>query len=657
MARPCKGGTVTTIKDVALYCGLSASTVSHVLNRTRRVSPETEAKVLGAVQALGYRPLRSHAAVGRQPAVGILLSNSIFSEQANIISGIAPRLAQRGMRVFTVSMPSGIRYADIRRQQRYYRMDYCIVFSDGQLAMAARGRSEGFEVPTLFFDQAPAGQASVLRNYERALATALGYLLRRGHHEVEVLCGQNVIKHRRALAEAAQAVFSQHGLHFRPGYLYPVPPSPAGLPVHPGTTALVSIGSDATSSAIYLLKRDGIELPGGLSLITVGDNAQIRACFPELTRLEFPVEAFAEAVVRHMDGRAAPVGATMIEPALSPGDSVLAIPRSPAGQRAASPSALALSSFDLARVAGQGFSVGIVLNNGETMFSQLMLLGVREMMESLGMTMTALGDAGGSFERHAMLLQDLSLAHPGALISVSNDHAALQPQLEAVAGQGIPLVLGTDVPANMKPYTYGTCIATNEPQKGRMAARYLAQQMLAAGRRNIGFLLEGNRNFSARQRDESALSTLEEEFPQLEVLFRQNLPRGLAVRQAIADCLQRYGEVEGLYIYSAPAAIIARDLLARRGRAGVHLVTTQINSDIALRLGENDMLTGIASSQPYEMGRALVMACAGLLLGNTLPAYVALDPVLITATNLDRTWLTTAKSRPPVGKAGQPAAP
>ena len=47
---------MATIKDVAARAGVSISTVSHVLNHTRRVSEEATRNVLEAVEALNYAP-------------------------------------------------------------------------------------------------------------------------------------------------------------------------------------------------------------------------------------------------------------------------------------------------------------------------------------------------------------------------------------------------------------------------------------------------------------------------------------------------------------------------------------------------------------------------------------------------------------------------
>ena len=45
-----------TIKDVAVYAGVSTATVSHVLNGTRYVAESTQERVKMAIKKLGYVP-------------------------------------------------------------------------------------------------------------------------------------------------------------------------------------------------------------------------------------------------------------------------------------------------------------------------------------------------------------------------------------------------------------------------------------------------------------------------------------------------------------------------------------------------------------------------------------------------------------------------
>ena len=78
---------MATIKEVAEKAGVSAATVSYVLNDSRKVRPETEQRVLWAARELGYFPNTAarSLAVGRSSILGLIaadMSNPFFPELA-----------------------------------------------------------------------------------------------------------------------------------------------------------------------------------------------------------------------------------------------------------------------------------------------------------------------------------------------------------------------------------------------------------------------------------------------------------------------------------------------------------------------------------------------------------------------------------------------
>jgi LacI family transcriptional regulator len=78
---------MATIKEVAEKAGVSAATVSYVLNDSRKVRPETEQRVLWAAKELGYLPNTAarSLAVGRSSILGLIvadMSNPFFPEIA-----------------------------------------------------------------------------------------------------------------------------------------------------------------------------------------------------------------------------------------------------------------------------------------------------------------------------------------------------------------------------------------------------------------------------------------------------------------------------------------------------------------------------------------------------------------------------------------------
>ena len=81
---------MVTIQDVAKHAGVSVATVSHVLNKTRYVSPKLEEKVELSIRELGYEPIRKNAGrILKNQIVGVIipdLSVDFYAVFANEIT-------------------------------------------------------------------------------------------------------------------------------------------------------------------------------------------------------------------------------------------------------------------------------------------------------------------------------------------------------------------------------------------------------------------------------------------------------------------------------------------------------------------------------------------------------------------------------------------
>ena len=94
---------MSTIREVADRPGVSATTVSHVLNQTRFVSAPIRGRVLQAMHELGYRPnaLARSLRRGETKTLGLVLpdsANPFFAELGREIEFAAFRLLQRDPR-------------------------------------------------------------------------------------------------------------------------------------------------------------------------------------------------------------------------------------------------------------------------------------------------------------------------------------------------------------------------------------------------------------------------------------------------------------------------------------------------------------------------------------------------------------------------------
>ncbi len=88
---------MVTIKEVAKLAGVSTTTVSYVINKTRFVSEETRAKVLKAINELGYHPnivarsLRNR----RTGTVGLIICDLMNPFFAEVLQGIETYLGKK----------------------------------------------------------------------------------------------------------------------------------------------------------------------------------------------------------------------------------------------------------------------------------------------------------------------------------------------------------------------------------------------------------------------------------------------------------------------------------------------------------------------------------------------------------------------------------
>ena len=110
---------MATIKDVAARAGISYTTVSHVVNNSRPVSPGVREKVEAAIAELGYVPsgvarsLRSRAT----GTFGVLVPNAVNPYFAELARGIEDHCERQGYSVILCNSDD-----DADKQLRYLRV-------------------------------------------------------------------------------------------------------------------------------------------------------------------------------------------------------------------------------------------------------------------------------------------------------------------------------------------------------------------------------------------------------------------------------------------------------------------------------------------------------------------------------------------------------
>jgi LacI family transcriptional regulator len=206
-----------TIRHVARESGVSAATVSYVLNGKKSISPETKARVLAAVKNLDYVPninarslsTRDSLLIGvlipqTEPGNHLMFENPFYSE---ILSAVEYEARIHGYQLLVAGVDTGKTYLNLARERNLDGIIAIGVYQDDFYRHVMKS-----EIPLVLVDSysndTRCHNIRVDDIYGAYLA--INYLLDQGHRDIAFFCGSlrdnGVMKkrlcgYRRALEE------------------------------------------------------------------------------------------------------------------------------------------------------------------------------------------------------------------------------------------------------------------------------------------------------------------------------------------------------------------------------------------------------------------------------------------------------------------------
>ncbi|AZV26345.1 MULTISPECIES: LacI family DNA-binding transcriptional regulator [Pseudomonas] len=306
---------MATIKDVAALAGISYTTVSHVVNKTRPVSEEVRLKVEAAIKSLDYVP----SAVARSlkakttATIGLLVPNSLNPYFAELARGIEDYCERNGYCVILCNSD------DNPDKQRSYlrvllekRIDGLIVASAGGDSGLAQGLA-GVKTPMVIVDRGLEGvDADLVRiDHEYGAYLATRHLLELGHRDIATIGGPastSVAQMRqagfaRALKEAGVEVSPSRMLESdftsTGGY------NAASILLERNPPSAIFAGNDMIGIGVLRAAAErNVRVPAELSVIGFDDIQMSRYVYPALTTVGQSIlqlgEMAAEVLLRRI---------------------------------------------------------------------------------------------------------------------------------------------------------------------------------------------------------------------------------------------------------------------------------------------------------------------------------------------------------------------
>lgn len=291
------------MKDVADRVGVAESTVSHVINGTRFVSPEMREKILRAMHDLNYHG-NAHArrlARGASDFLGLIISDIENPFFPGLIKAFEGAALSHGYDVLL----STTNYETLRTENSFRKMienktpGVAVMTSRVDPSMAELLERNG--IASVFLDFGSVGElrGNVRLNYTKGSDETINYLYHLGHRRFALIAGpQNRPSHRAYLQSVSWAL-KEAGLE--PQILEGENDVASGdravqrlLTGRTFPTAVLCSNDLTAIGALQALLRAGIHVPDDVSVVGADDIPFASLTQPPLSTVRIPREKLGE---------------------------------------------------------------------------------------------------------------------------------------------------------------------------------------------------------------------------------------------------------------------------------------------------------------------------------------------------------------------------
>ena len=298
------------IRAVAKRARVSTATVSRTINGSNKVSPDTAARVLRAVEDLNFYPDTNARALGtgRSRMYGLIISditNPFFPELVKAFEDIAVEHGQEVMIANTNYDPARMESCVTRMLQR--KVDGVAIMTsemDDRLIDVFSRR----HVPLVFMDAGEPGPgvSSVRIDYHAGVARAMDHLIELGHERIAFISGPLRLASARTRFHAFTEGLERSHLKGNPNMIqegnHRVDGGHAAmrriLDSGAKPTAILTSNDLTAIGAMGAIYEHGLRVPEDISVIGFDDILLSAFTRPALTTLRLPREEIATAAFR-----------------------------------------------------------------------------------------------------------------------------------------------------------------------------------------------------------------------------------------------------------------------------------------------------------------------------------------------------------------------
>ena len=303
---------MATIRDVASKAGVSAATVSHVINKSRRVSDETRDRVLAAVESLKYRRdgIARSLRVSQTSTIGLMISDISNPFFAELVRGIEDAVHERG-HDYNIVLCNTEENDERERRSLELVMEKRI---DGLIMVPSGGNNDYLKdlvvdnMPIVFVDRSLPGidvDSVVVDNRDSALRLVT-HLVALGHKRIAAMQAslnassirERMDGYREAMSVAGIAVDKDFVICSRSTIDDAFAAGLALLDLKPRPTGVFCTNNFMTLGIVKALTERGLKCPDDVAVVGFDDFPWAATFRPRLTVAAQPGYALGQEAAR-----------------------------------------------------------------------------------------------------------------------------------------------------------------------------------------------------------------------------------------------------------------------------------------------------------------------------------------------------------------------
>ncbi|GAB3807185.1 LacI family DNA-binding transcriptional regulator [Humibacter antri] len=302
--RPHAPRPAPTIYDIAQLAGVNPSTVSRALSKPGRLNEKTEKRIQDAARELGYRvnPMARALPTGRTQTLGLILADITNPVFFDVVRGAERAAASAGYTLLLAeSQESGEREA-AATERVAPSVDGIVLgatrLGDEQIRALAETK------PVVVINRMVTGVEDIVPDLATGIDEALEHLAGLGHKALSYLSGPS----RSWMSRARWQLLIEKAVARGMTIVEIGPSSPTiegGQSAFPrvaasGVTAVLAYNDLMAIGLLRAASRNGVDVPGALSIIGFDDIFGSDFTTPALTTVRSPLDLVGEYAVQRV---------------------------------------------------------------------------------------------------------------------------------------------------------------------------------------------------------------------------------------------------------------------------------------------------------------------------------------------------------------------